>query len=169
MQNFSTIRLIFRGASQKNSRGVASTPLPGRGLKIYPNAIQKSFSTVLATFLPSCPDFAFFYHYEKLLQDCLTLALERVWELRALEGGIFCPLLSRLPEKLETPKLREVGPHKNSFWWISWPWISICKVKWRHQCKFSQFLVKRAGHRFSWPTPDWQIIKLRQIDSIHKH
>ena len=33
MQNVSTIRLILRRASQKNIRGVASTPLPGRGLK----------------------------------------------------------------------------------------------------------------------------------------
>ena len=31
MQNFSTIRFIVRGASQKNLRG-ASPPLPGRGL-----------------------------------------------------------------------------------------------------------------------------------------
>ena len=31
MQNFSTIRLIVRGASQKNLRGVASTPCQGEG------------------------------------------------------------------------------------------------------------------------------------------
>ena len=60
----------------------------------------------------------------------LTNALERVWELRALEGGgHIMPLLSRLPEELETPKLG--NKHKNSFW-----------------CK----LVKRAWHRFSWPS-----------------
>ena len=44
--------------------------------------------------------------YDKFIQ--LTRPLERVWDLRALEGGIFCPpLLSRLPETLETQNLGE--------------------------------------------------------------
>ena len=33
MQNFSTMRLIVRGASQKNLRGASTTTLPGRGLR----------------------------------------------------------------------------------------------------------------------------------------
>ena len=80
----------------------------------------------------------------------------RVWELRAPEGRAYFapPPLSQLPEELETQNL-EAGSHHNFFWWKFRDLRStFSRSNDVINVKFSTFLVKRAGLRFSWSGSD---------------